>query len=351
MKITYRKNQTHNFAKKFLMKVLYVILSVGLTNVAQAVESYSRFPCRDFSGYRVIDLNKNSYQERFILRSDEDVLFLGPDMPRQKYLSIEGGRHVAILGGNFAPSYSYNPPTSTIGTKNQSGSIWIEGVSINNQESFGTDGIVLNAAGEKAVPATVRNATIVNVQGTQNGKHGDVIQPQGRISELEITNLIGTTTYQGLFLVRQEGISYGGKAESIRLRDVRLEHLPDGDKRCLYLLSVGGQQSVELEIVHLTRQPHISHCSGGSLSSKSPVDVIGTPEYAEPEDVALSSYLTPSPLITGASVSEEAGDVAASATRVARATTYTTGQLVADISYRAASRAACSFSDARGRRG
>jgi hypothetical protein len=337
------KRQVCDIMKNFLMKALCAMLSMGLTNVAQAVESYSRFSCRDFSRYRVIDLNQNSYQERFILRSDEDVLFLGPDMPRQRYLAIEGGRHVAILGGSFAPSYSYNPPTSTIGTKNQSGSIWIEGVSINNQESFGTDGIVLNAAGEKAIPATVRNATIVNVQGTQNGKHGDVIQPQGRISELEITNLIGTTSYQGLFLMRQEGISYGGKAESIRLRDVRLKHLPDGDKRCLYLISVGGQQSVELENVHLTRQPHASHCSGGSLLSKSPVRVIGALEYTELEDVALSGYLTPIPSITGASVSAKAGDVAASATRVARTTTYTTGPLVADISYRAASKAACGF--------
>ena len=269
-------------------KFLCLMLSMGLAGAGQAAAGDDRFSCRDFRGYRVIDLNENSYQETFVFRSDEDVLFLGPDSPRRKYLRIDGGRHVAVLGGSFAPSYGYNTPTAAIGTKNQSGSIWIEGVSIDNEDSYGSDGIVLNAAGGKAIPATVLNTSIVNVQGTEGGRHGDIIQPQGRISLLDIENLVGSTSYQGLFLTRQEGVSYGGKVERIKLKNVQLEHLPGGDKRCLYLIAVGGNQQIELDNVYLTRQPHVSHCSGGSFFVQNSAKVTGSPEYGEPESAELS---------------------------------------------------------------
>lgn len=318
---------------RYPLKAFYLALCLGLANSGQAAaEIDGRFSCRDFRGYRVIDLNENSYQETFVLRSDEDVLFLGPDVPRRKYLRIEGGRNVAVLGGSFAPSYGYNTPTAAIGTKNQSGSIWIEGVSIDNQDSYGSDGIVLNAAGDKAIPATIKNTTIVNVQGTQNGRHGDIVQPQGRIGELTITNLIGTTGYQGLFLMRQDGISYGGKVDSIKLTNVRLEHLPGGDKRCLYLISVGGKQDVELDNVYLTRQPHSPHCSGGSMLSRGTAELAGTPRYDDPEDVPITGASVEAILASSASSIVQAGIIKAKAS---------TSGTPMDTSYRAASTVAC----------
>lgn len=311
---------------RYPLKAFYMALCLGLANSGQAAGADGTFSCRDFKGYRIIDLNENSYQETFVLRSDEDVLFLGPDVPRRKYLRIDGGRNVAVVGGSFAPSYSYNPPAAAIGTKNQSGSIWIEGVSIDNDDSYGSDGIILNAAGDKAIPATIRNTTIVNIKGTEKGRHGDIVQPQGRIGELAITNLIGTTGYQGLFLMRQDGVSYGGKVDRIKLSNVRLEHLPGGDERCLYLISVGGKQDVELDDVYLTRQPHSPYCSGGSMLSKDTAKVIGSPRYDDPEDAA----------ITGASVKAALADFAG----VIKAKASTGGG-TADTSYRAASNAAC----------
>ena len=299
-------------------RLLCLMLSMGLAGAGQAAAGDDRYSCRDFRGYRVIDLNENSYQETFVFDSDEDVLFLGPNSPRRKYLRIDGGRHVAVLGGSFAPSYGYNAPTAAIGTKNQSGSIWIEGVSIDNQDSYGSDGIVLNAAGTKPIPATVLNTSIVNVQGTEHGRHGDIMQPQGRISLLEIENLVGSTSYQGLFLTRQEGVSYGGKVERIKLKDVRLEHLSGGDKRCLYLIAVGGKQEIELDNVYLTRQPYVSHCSGGSFFVQDSAEVTGSPKYGEPENAEMS----------GASVTRVSSSGA------------TKGKPVA-ASYRAASQAAC----------
>lgn len=66
-------------------------------------------PQPDPAGYRVIDLNRNASQEVFRFGADENVWFIGPSVPRTKRLRIEGGNHVVVTGGNFAPHYAWTP--------------------------------------------------------------------------------------------------------------------------------------------------------------------------------------------------------------------------------------------------
>lgn len=265
-----------------------------------------------YQGYRVIDLSTVGNQERFTLGANEDVLFQGTGTTRTKALVIEGGRNVAVIGGTFKPQYA-NGPTATIYTKNQSGSIWIDGVNIDNARAPGMDGIVLNADGENRIPATVRNSSVYNIQGWQAGRHGDVIQPQGRLSELNVFNLKGSTAYQGLFLARQEGVDYGGKVEKINLENVQLEHLvtANSNRQCLYLMSFGGQQQVNIKNVYLTGQPHRSNCRGESMLNLGGADIAGQPTYTENQVASVTGAGGESsaiPTITPTQPGQVAGD-------------------------------------------
>ncbi len=225
------------------------------------------------AGCTVIDLNKNTTQDTWNFAPTQDVCFIGPTQTRTKAVRTVGGRKIGLYGGKFAPAYAPSgAPIAAFSTKEQSagGEIVVDGVTMDLKNAKFMDAIVLNQNGGTAIPARVVNSTVTNVYGTQDGKHADIIQPQGRISTLTVENLKGSTYYQGLFLSRQEGVAYGGKAENIVMRNVQLNHAPPAAgfpvaSQCFYLASFGGNQNVSLTNVTVSQQPYQSNCAGGSV--------------------------------------------------------------------------------------
>lgn len=223
-------------------------------------------------GCTVIDLNRNTTQDTWTFGAAQDVCFIGPSTARTKAVRTVGGRKIGLYGGKFAPVYGVEgAPIAAFSTKEQSagGEIVVDGVSMDLKNAKFMDGIVLNQNGSTAIPAKIVNSTITNVYGTQDGKHADIVQPQGRIRTLTMENVIGSTYYQGLFLARQEGVAYGGKAEAVVLKNVALSHAtPDAahpvKPQCYYLASFGGSQTVSMTNVSVTKQPYRTGCSGGS---------------------------------------------------------------------------------------
>lgn len=242
------------------------------------------------SQYRVIDLNRTT-QETFNLSATDDVRFVGPSTPRRVGLRINGGRHIAITGGSFAPQKTWvtggNNMTGTIATKAQTGSLWIEGVRIDNAGAFGSDAMTLNAGGTKYIPAYVQNTVAVNVQGKEQASlapnlraHADIIQPQGSLSALNIYNLQGSTDYQGLMVMKQDSVAYGGKVNVVNLEKVNLWHTRANDN-CPYLLIIGGssRQVVNLTDVTFTPPPNGRSCKGISVNTFPNAVVTGTVKY------------------------------------------------------------------------
>lgn len=247
-------------------------------------------PPLPLTSYRIIDLNKTT-QETFNLSATDNVRFVGPTLPRKTGLRINGGNHIAITGGNFAPVKTWvtggNNMTGTIHTKQQNGSIYIEGVKIDNAKAYGSDGLTLNAAGTKLIPAIVQNTTVINVQGKEEANlapnlraHGDILQPQGALSTLSLYNVQGSANYQGLMLMKQDTVVYGGKVNAVILERVNLWHTGPNDN-CSYLIIIGGssKQTVSLKDVTLTRVPNGRSCKGGSVNTFPNATVTGTVTY------------------------------------------------------------------------
>lgn len=250
------------------MNVLKIALLASAGMVALSGTASAMIP-----GCTVIDLNKNTTQDTWTFNPTQDVCFIGPTQTRTKAVRTVGGRKIGLYGGKFAPAYAPSgAPIAAFSTKEQSagGEIVVDGVTMDLKNAKFMDAIVLNQNGGTAIPARVVNSTVTNVYGTQDGKHADIIQPQGRISTLTVENLKGSTYYQGLFLSRQEGVAYGGKAENIVMRNVQLNHAAPAagypvKPQCFYLASFGGNQTVSLTNVTVSKQPYQSNCAGGSV--------------------------------------------------------------------------------------
>ncbi len=215
----------------------------------------------NFSGYKVIDLN-NTGQTSFRFGSGDKVLFLGANNKTYSHLRVEGGKHVAIIGGKYAPgkntvrSGGKSNITGTLYFKNMTGggSIYIEGVHVDNKDSFGSDGIVLNAGNDGGfVDVTIQNSRVENIDGCQPCSHGDVIQTQGRVSSLKMYNFTGTSGYQGFFLPYQDK-SYGGKLRGkVEFEKVNLGALRTANNdhtTHLFWFDTNGKQQISLKNVY-----------------------------------------------------------------------------------------------------
>ncbi len=249
---------------------------------------------KDFTNYRIIDLDSIPNQDVFNLGASENVMFVG-DNVRTKRLRIEGGNDVAVVGVKFAPVYKWDPKnksTGTLQTVRTNGSIWIEDVHIDNKNAFGSDAFTLNSAGTKKIPATIVNSSALNVNGSQQDHlhpndraHGDIVQPQGALSTLTIKGLNGSTDYQGLFLMKQDRVAWGGKVDKVVMEDVNLWHTK-ANTNCAYLLGIGGtsRQEVSMKNVTLTRQPRSKPCQGESVMNYGNASVTGNVKYVGPVD-------------------------------------------------------------------
>ena len=215
----------------------------------------------NFSGYKIVDLNKTS-QTSFRFGSNDRVLFLGANNKTYSHLRIEGGKHVAVIGGKYAPGKSTvrsggkSNITGTLYFKNMTGggSIYIEGVHVDNKDSFGTDGIVLNAGNDGGfVDVTIQNSRVENIDGCKPCSHGDVIQTQGRVGSLKMYNFTGTSGYQGFFLPYQDK-SYGGKLRGkVDFENVNLGAIKTANNdhtTHLFWFDTTGKQQVTLRNVY-----------------------------------------------------------------------------------------------------
>src|SRR6266545_514765 len=119
-------------------------------------------------------------------------------------LVIVGGHDVVLIGGAITiPSWGASHPTDNRGLylKEQTGTVHIEGLLIDNSGGALSEGININAP--KAT-VQLQNIRVEDVhakdQVNYSDNHPDIVQTWGGAAALRIDRLSGTTDYQGLFL-------------------------------------------------------------------------------------------------------------------------------------------------------
>jgi hypothetical protein len=148
---------------------------------------------------------------RTTLSPTRDYVIRLPDTVKTGGTWIIGGHDVVIVGGAIAISADAPSDTSHrtgIYIKDATGTVHVEGVSIDAAGGAAIDGI-----GISAPQATVQleNMRVVGLHGGFNSFHADVVQPWGGVGDLRIDRLTGSSDYQGLTL--QQDIGAIGSAQ------------------------------------------------------------------------------------------------------------------------------------------
>jgi hypothetical protein len=148
---------------------------------------------------------------RTTLSPTRDYVIKLPDTVKTGGTWIIGGHNVVIVGGAIAISSDAPSDTShrtAIYIKDATGTVHVEGVSIDASAGAAIDGIAISAP-----QATIQleNLRVTGLHGGFSGFHADVVQPWGGVGDLRIDRLTGSSDYQGLTL--QQDLGAIGSAE------------------------------------------------------------------------------------------------------------------------------------------
>jgi hypothetical protein len=232
-------------------------------------------------GHTVVDLGKTGAQTSWNFAPDQDVVFLGGSAPRTlDRIYVTGGHNIVIIGGKYEPT---GGNSATIHLNGPTGTVYIEGVHIDHRNAPPKDGIGIAGAPGLAPPDVyIQNSVIENVTGAYKGVHGDVFQRYGRLDDVKMYNLTGSTTYQGLFLNPHPGY----EIRSVELENVDIAKLPGGDARTwtYYFYSPGDNLPFPVKLKNV-------YSSDGH--------VFPPPGYREGASISLGKITFPNPAFSG----------------------------------------------------
>ena len=133
------------------------------------------------------------------LEPDRDYILRLPGERKLGGTFIEGGRNVVLVGGHITlpRDTASDAERRALYFKNQTGTVHVEGVLIDGSGGGEGDAIALSAP---AAVVQIQNVRIAALRGSEQGTHGDVVQPWGGVRELRIDRLSGSSRFQGLQL-------------------------------------------------------------------------------------------------------------------------------------------------------
>jgi hypothetical protein len=137
----------------------------------------------------------------------------GPvDVP--KAVRVDGGRNVVMVGGTINVTEAEGGLTLV----NQTGTVHVEGVRITGPRL--QEGIDL--AQSRGATVQLQNVHVATVHGSQEGHHADLLQTWAGPRRLYVDGFVGSTTYQGFFLLPNE-LYDGPPPELVSLRNVYID--------------------------------------------------------------------------------------------------------------------------------
>jgi hypothetical protein len=121
-------------------------------------------------------------------------------------LWLEGGRNVVLIGGRISiPCESTGYGRAGLKIRYATGTVHIEGVTIDNSGGWLTDGVAISAP-----QATVQLQNLrIGPVWENTTAHPDLVQVQGGVANLRVDRLTGTSTFQGFMLVKEGGLPNG----------------------------------------------------------------------------------------------------------------------------------------------
>lgn len=163
----------------------------------------------------------------FRLDTTRDYIIKIGDVSAIGGVILDGGHNVVAIGGHITiPWAGTNPGPSdrrALELKNQTGTVHVEGLLIDNQGGDLAEGIQI--ASPNAI-VQIENVRVTDIHARDEvgftDTHPDVIQPWGGYRELRVDHLTGRSDYQGVFLKAESGWSLG----NTDLRNVNLIGLP-----------------------------------------------------------------------------------------------------------------------------
>ncbi|TCP36092.1 calcium-binding protein [Sphingomonas sp. BK235] len=187
-----------------------------------------------------------SGRQVYTLSNVQNAVLVQTGSEVRERLYVIGGGDVTILGTDIRPTS--HDSSSALYVKNTARSVTIEGVRIDNARAGEHDGIGLDG-GEFRPDVVIRATSVRNVRGSYEGFHGDVIQSHGGLGSLTVTDFVGTTNYQGIFL----GDAIDTKAPGIVNLDNVYMGYADGPNRFPVLLWLGnGSSTIETSLTNVT---------------------------------------------------------------------------------------------------
>jgi hypothetical protein len=189
-----------------------------------------------------------------------DYRLVMPSSPRRQPLTIDGGRHVVVIGGEIDIEDARTGPESAFrGILVRGGSVngrivHLEGLLIHSRGGTISDGIN-TSAGDSRFVLQVQNVRIGPLpRAYRNGSknhHPDVIQTWGGVGEVRVDRLTGISAYQGLFFKAD----FNGPHGNVDIRRTNLRGLTGGAYQ-LWLSDKGGRwPAVKLDDVWIEPSP------------------------------------------------------------------------------------------------
>jgi hypothetical protein len=138
-----------------------------------------------------------------------DYIINFPATKKTGYTWLTGGHNIIIKGGHLTTPTGYTNTSErrAIYIKDATGTVHIEGVLIDSSGGGEHDAFAINAP---LATVQLQNIRILDLQGTVNSEHSDIIQPWGGVAELRVDRMTGTTNYQGFYFVQTQPTGFIG---------------------------------------------------------------------------------------------------------------------------------------------
>ena len=197
------------------------------------------------------------------LSTSRDYILEMPDTEKIGGTWIDGGHNVVLIGGSITiptgtrPGVEYDSERNGIYISKSTGTVHIEGVSINGIGGAEFDGIDIAAP---LATVQLENLRITEVRGTFSHFHADVVQTWGGVKDLRIDDLTGTSNYQGLTLEEDLGPMGSAQISNVDLTATTEPPLDKGG-HMLWLTPDSNSCSsypVSLSNVYVTPRPNLT---------------------------------------------------------------------------------------------
>jgi hypothetical protein len=226
--------------KKIFLLIFIAVLAVGLISVLYllrftqdtrtradtvtptpspvAVPQRLRWAPPTLSNPTTITLGTGATQTT--LDTTKDYIINFPPTKKTGYTWLIGGRNIVIKSGYLTTPTGYTDTSQrrAIYIKNAVGTVHIEGILIDNSGGGEMDAVAISAPN---ATVQLQNIRVLDLHGSVNTEHSDLIQPWGGVKELRVDRFTGTTNYQGFYFVQTQTTGFMG---TITIQNVNLSH-------------------------------------------------------------------------------------------------------------------------------